>query len=98
MDSPPTHAPHGWRSWLPRVLAESVLVVFSVVLALGVDQWREDRKLAREVVDARTAFASEVRGNRDLVTSDRFHGHHQRMWAHYRALADAARAKDQARL
>ena len=98
MDTPPAPAPHGWRSWLPRVLAESVLVVFSVLLALAVDQWREDQELAREVEEARAAFASEIRGNHDLLTSDRFHGHHKRMWAHYRALAEAANAKDEARL
>ncbi len=98
METSPAPAPNGWRSWLPRVLAESVLVVFSVLLALGVDQWREDRELAREVAEARAAFANEIRGNRDLLTSNQFHGHHQRMWAHYRALSDAWKANDEARL
>ena len=98
MDSAPAPSPHGWRSWLPRVLAESVLIVFSVLLALGVDQWREDRELARQVREARTAFANEMRGNRDLLTTDRYHPHHKAMWAHYRALAQAADARDEARL
>jgi hypothetical protein len=98
MESPAAPAPHGWRSWLPRVLAESVLIVFSVLLALAVDEWREEGELAREVQEARTAFANEIRGNRDLLASDQFHGHHKRMWAHYRALSDAAKAADQARL
>jgi hypothetical protein len=97
MDSPPAHAPHGWRSWAPRVLAESVLIVFSVLLALWVDQWREDRELAREVREAREAFANEMRGNRDLLTKDPYHNHHKAMWAHYRALAQAADAQDGAR-
>ena len=98
MDPAPARAPHGWRSWLPRVLVESVLIVFSVLLALAVDQWREDRELAREVAEARAAFANEMRGNRDLLTSDRYHPHHKAMWAHFRALAEAADAKDEARL
>jgi hypothetical protein len=98
MESTPAPAPHGWRSWLPRVLAESVLIVFSVLLALAVDEWREKRELAREVREAREAFANEMRGNRDLLTSDRYHTHHKNMWAHYRALADAADAQDAARL
>ena len=98
MDSAPAPARDGWRSWLPRVLAESVLIVFSVLLALGVDQWREDRELARQVREGRTAFASEMRGNRDLLTSDRYHPHHKAMWAHYRALGQAADARDEARL
>lgn len=83
---------------MPRVVVESVLIVFSVLLALGVDQWREDRELAREVEEARVAFANEIKGNRDLLTSDRYHGHHKRMWAHYRALTQAANANDEARL
>ena len=98
MDFPAAPAPYGWRSWLPRVLAESVLIVFSVLLALGVDEWREDAELARKVQEARTAFANEIRGNRDLLASERFHGHHKRMWEHYRALADAARTNDETRL
>ncbi len=75
-----------------------MLIVFSVLLALGVDEWREKRELAREVREAREAFANEMRGNRDLLTSDRYHTHHKNMWAHYRALGDAADAQDAARL
>lgn len=98
MQTTPAPARDGWRSWLPRVVAESVLIVFSVLLALAVDQWREDRELARQVRDARQAFANEIRGNRDLLTSERFHGHHKRMWAHFRLLSEAADAKDEPRL
>ena len=98
METTSARAPHGWRSWLPRVLAESVLIVFSVLLALAVDNWREKRELAREVEKARTAFATEIRGNRELLKSDKFHGHHKRMWAHYGLQSNAANAGDQARL
>ena len=98
MEATPAPPPHGWRSWLPRVLAESVLIVFSVLLALALDEWREDREVAREVAEARTAFANEMRGNRDLLTSDRYHPHHRAMWGHFRALAEAADAQDQRRL
>ena len=98
MNSPPAHPLHGWRSWLPRVLAESVLIVFSVLLALGVDEWREDRELARQVQEARAAFATEIRGNLELLKSEQFHGHHKRMWAHYRLQSEAGDAGDQARL
>ena len=98
MEKTSQHAQHGWRSWLPRVLAESVLIVFSVLLALAVDQWRDDRELAREVREARAAFANEMRGNRDLLTSERYHQHHKDMWDHYRALAAAADAQNTTRL
>ena len=33
----------GWRSWISRVLVESVLVVGSILLALGLDEWNEDQ-------------------------------------------------------
>ena len=88
----------GWRSWLPRVLVESALIVFSVLLALAVDQWRDNRDLQRQVREARAAFAQEIRGNRDLLNSDRYLPHHKRLWAHYRTMGEAVDAGDQARL
>ncbi|HEV3409135.1 MAG TPA: hypothetical protein VG095_02495 [Chthoniobacterales bacterium] len=87
-----------WRLWLPRVLVESVLVVFSVLLALAVDEWRDDRALQRQVREARTAFAEEIRGNRDLLSSDRYLPHHKRLWEIYRALGAAVDANDSERL
>ena len=80
------------------MLAESVLIVFSVLLALGVDEWREDRELQQEVREARAAFAGEIRGNRDLLRDNRYLPHHRAMWTHYRAMAEAADAGNEARL
>ena len=39
-------------SWLPRVLVESALIVFSVLVALAVDQWRGERDTAARAVHA----------------------------------------------
>lgn len=32
-----------WRRWLPRLVVESVVVVFSILLALVVNEWRQER-------------------------------------------------------
>jgi hypothetical protein len=77
---------------------ESTLIVFSVLVALGVDRWREERELQREVREVRAAFVQEVRGNRDLLASGRYLPYHRRMWEHYRAMGKAADAGDSALL
>lgn len=59
----------GWRSWLPRVLVESTLIVFSVLLALGVDEWREARGHRAQAAAAERAIIEELRGNRELIAA-----------------------------
>ena len=62
------------RAWLPRVIAESVLIVFSVLLALGVDEWREKSAHERQAAAARREILAELRANRDAVReSMRYH-------------------------
>ena len=53
------------RAKLPEIAFEAVSIVFAVVLALGVDQWREDRTLRRQAERARLAIIKELRTNRD---------------------------------
>ena len=71
----------GWRRWMPRAVFESVLIVFSVFLALALSQWAEDRRTAERVEAARGFFAEEIRGNRDRVRSDFHLPHHERLRA-----------------
>ncbi|NIP82979.1 MAG: hypothetical protein GWM90_28630, partial [Gemmatimonadetes bacterium] len=49
---------------LPAILAEIVSVVFAVLLALAVDEWWEERELARFGDRTLDAIAQEIRGNR----------------------------------
>lgn len=56
-----------WREWLPRVLVESALIVFSVLLALALDEWRESRRQAARVNVAVEAIRSELLSNRRAV-------------------------------
>jgi hypothetical protein len=81
------------RRLLPRLLLESFFVVLSVLVALAVNNWREGRERAAHADEARTAFANEIRANRDLLLNDDFLGHHRRLQAAY-AKAAAAGAAD----
>jgi len=53
--------------WLPRVLFESTLIVLSILVALGLDEWRGDRQDEETVQLALSNFASELRQNQARV-------------------------------
>jgi hypothetical protein len=53
--------------WLPQVLFESALIVVSILVALGLDEWREKREDSQVVLHALTSFMSEVRQNKIRV-------------------------------
>jgi len=57
------------RSRLPELAIEAAMVVFAVLVALGVEEWREERQL-REFADrARGAVAAEVGANLEELRS-----------------------------
>ncbi len=53
--------------WLPRVLAESVLIVLSILVALYLDEWRDDQQDAENIEHALANFVSEIQQNRARV-------------------------------
>lgn len=53
------------RSRLGPLALEAAMVVFAVLVALAVDEWRADRELTDQVRRARTAIEAELRANRD---------------------------------
>lgn len=53
--------------WLPRVLFESALIVLSILVALGLDEWRENREDEETVQLALSNFASELQQNQARV-------------------------------
>jgi type II secretory pathway pseudopilin PulG len=63
----------GRWAWLPRVLAESVLIVLSVLLALAVDQWRDERDRAELAEVALGSIRAELEANRAGVERAREH-------------------------
>ncbi len=52
------------RSWILRVLAESVLVVGSILLALALDEWSEDQDYQDLATLSLTNFEREIQQNR----------------------------------
>lgn len=79
------------RSWLPKVLFESLLIVFSILLALAVDEWREDRQTQKRVDQALESFAGEIQRNREAVA--RVLPYHERLQGHFRKLARSGTAR-----
>jgi len=53
--------------WLPQVLIESALIVISILVALGLDEWRQKREDAETAQQALSNFVSEVRQNQVRV-------------------------------
>ena len=57
--------------WLSRTLVESLLIVVSIMFALALDEWQEDREI-QELVDRSVAsFAHELQQNHDRVEAVR---------------------------
>lgn len=68
------------RSWLPKILVESLLIGFSILAALAVDEWREERQTRKRVAQVLESFAGEIQRNRQAVAKvlpyhERLHGH-----------------------
>ena len=52
---------------MPRVLFESILIVGSILVALYLDEWRDDRQDAENIEHALANFVSEIQQNRARV-------------------------------
>lgn len=81
IEPPPPEPPARrlWPAWGPRAVFECVLIVFSVVLALALTNWAEDRKTAERVREARAYFVAEISANRALLADEAFLPHHRRL-------------------
>jgi len=53
--------------WLPRVLFESFLITISILVALALDEWRENREDAENVQQALSNFVSEIQQNQARI-------------------------------
>jgi len=53
--------------WLPRVLFESFLITISILVALALDEWRENREDAETAQQALSNFVSEIQQNRARI-------------------------------
>jgi len=53
--------------WLPRVLFESFLITVSILVALALDQWRENRQDEQAIQQALSNFVSEIQSNQARI-------------------------------
>ncbi len=53
--------------WLPRVLFESFLITVSILVALALDEWRENRQHAESIQLALSNFVSEIQRNQARI-------------------------------
>lgn len=49
--------------WLPQVLFESALIVVSILVALGLDEWRQKREEAELIRNSLSTFLIEIQQN-----------------------------------
>jgi len=60
--------PHRATSvWLPRVIFESALITVSILLALALDEWREERQNEETIVQAMVNFLHEIEQNKARI-------------------------------
>jgi hypothetical protein len=60
--------PQGATSvWLPRVLFESALITVSILLALALDEWRDERQNMETVGQAMSNFLREIKQNKARI-------------------------------
>lgn len=60
-------AKHSVSDWLPRVLFESLLITISILVALALDEWRENRQDEEAIQQALSNFASEIQRNKARI-------------------------------
>lgn len=68
-----------WRFWAPRAVLEAGLIVLSLLLALWLSDWQEQRRIAQDVAETRQALIEEIQANREMLASDHFVPHHLRL-------------------
>ena len=65
-------------AWLPRALVESVLIVASILLALGLDEWREDQEIQELIDRSLVNFTNELSRNKSRIED--VSAYHQGVW------------------
>lgn len=80
-EAPPPRAGvwDAWRFWAPRAVLEAALIVLSLLLALWLSDWQEQRRIDRDVAETRQALIEEIRANREMLASDPYVPHHLRL-------------------
>jgi hypothetical protein len=66
------------RTWLPRALVESLLIVISILLALGLDEWQEDQEIQELIDRSIINFSNELARNKSRIED--ISAYHQGVW------------------
>lgn len=86
-----------WRFWMPRAAFEAALIVLSLLLALWLSDWQEQRRIDRDVAETRQALVAEIRANREMLLSDPYIPHHHRLSQVLMRTVNTARTGDELR-
>ena len=71
------------QGWLSQLIIQPIMIVVSILAALAVNNWQESRALTKRVAEARSAFASEITANKQMLLSAEYLPHHQRLQREY---------------
>lgn len=71
------------RSWLSQLIIQPLMIILSILAALGVNQWQESRARVHRVADARRAFTNEIQRNHELLLSAINLPHHRQLQAEF---------------
>jgi hypothetical protein len=80
---PPMRRP----AWIARLVVESALIVLSVLVALAVDEWRDDRAMRARSREAVAAIVAEINANKKAAQSAT--QHHDKVHAELKAMVAA---------
>jgi hypothetical protein len=71
------------ESWLAKGIFESILIVFSILLAFVLNEWREGRAKKANLIEARQMLSREIASNRETLLQADFLPHHERLLSLY---------------
>lgn len=95
--APPANVWEAWRFWAPRAVLEAVLIVLSLLLALWLSDWQDQRRISRDVAETRAALVAEIRANREMLVSNYLLPHHHRLQAGLRRALEEGRSPEEVR-
>ena len=84
-----------FKVWFSRTIFESLLIVFSILLALGVRAWQDSREVNQLIARSMTSFREEIARNRSRIDDlYRYHVGLQSVLAEMSAHSDSESKQD----
>jgi len=73
------------RPWLTQLIIQPIMIVLSILAALGVDNWQKSQAKVRRVADTKAAFVKEITANKQLLQSQNYLPLHRKLQGEYAA-------------